>query len=425
MLLPQTSSLSTRVFFWTFAFILAVGIPFSAHAATQQLTCSPSRVRFGSVTSGESETQLVTLTNSGASSATISSISTTNSEFTISGATLPIVVGAGKSVDVSIVFSPTKTDWTSGDVTFTSNASNATLELAVSGTGVTTTPLVSSPANLSFGTVTVGSSKTMSVVVTNNRASQETITALTPYGSGFSVSGPSLPLVLTKGESATLHITFTPVQSGLEGGSVFISGPVTNIPLRGTGGSGAGTTGKLTIAPSGLSFGDVNLGQTSTQFSTLTATGGSVTVTSATSNNSHFAVTGTSLPLTLNAGQSAEVYVVFSPTASGTASGSLTIGSNATDSQTSESLSGIGVVPAYSVDLSWNSSPSAVAGYNVYRGTAPGTYTKINSALDAATNYTDSSVAPGSTYYYAATSVNSSGQESGYSSPLQVVIPAD
>jgi len=72
----------------------------------------------------------------------------------------------------------------------------------------------------------------------------------------------------------------------------------------------------------------------------------------------------------------------------------------------------------------WNSTPD-VAGYNVYRGTsASGSYTKLNSALDANTAYTDSSVAAGNTYYYAATSVNEEGLESALSSPpVEVAIP--
>ncbi len=49
---------------------------------------------------------------------------------------------------------------------------------------------------------------------------------------------------------------------------------------------------------------------------------------------------------------------------------------------------------AYTVSLWWNASTSEVTGYNVYRSsTVNGTYAKINSALDANTAYTDSTVA--------------------------------
>ena len=80
-------------------------------------------------------------------------------------------------------------------------------------------------------------------------------------------------------------------------------------------------------------------------------------------------------------------------------------------------LTGTGTSPQYSVNLFWNSS-SGVVGYNVYRSTAAnGTYSKLNSTLDANTAYSDATVVSGQTYYYAATSVNSSGQESTRSTP--------
>jgi fibronectin type 3 domain-containing protein len=97
--------------------------------------------------------------------------------------------------------------------------------------------------------------------------------------------------------------------------------------------------------------------------------------------------------------------------------------SNASNSQSGESVTGSGTAVQHSVDLSWVDSASSVAGYNVYRGTTVGAYSKINSGLDPATVYTDNTIASGSTYYYAATAVNSSGQESGYSTPIKVAVP--
>jgi hypothetical protein len=76
------------------------------------------------------------------------------------------------------------------------------------------------------------------------------------------------------------------------------------------------------------------------------------------------------------------------------------------------------------VALSWNSSTSAIAGYYIYRSTqAAGPFTKLNSSVDTATVYTDSSVVSGHTYYYAATSIDSYGVESQYSNIAQASIP--
>lgn len=52
-----------------------------------------------------------------------------------------------------------------------------------------------------------------------------------------------------------------------------------------------------------------------------------------------------------------------------------------------------------------------------------GPYSRINSALEAATTYTDIAVTAGMTYYYVTTAVDGSGIESGYSNQVQAVIP--
>jgi large repetitive protein len=76
------------------------------------------------------------------------------------------------------------------------------------------------------------------------------------------------------------------------------------------------------------------------------------------------------------------------------------------------------------VDLNWQASTSGnISGYNMYRSPDGSTWEKLNASLIAATLYSDSTVANGSTYYYAATTVNISGEESSKSAAIKVVIP--
>jgi Putative Ig domain len=76
------------------------------------------------------------------------------------------------------------------------------------------------------------------------------------------------------------------------------------------------------------------------------------------------------------------------------------------------------------VDLQWTASKSNdVAGYNVYRAPDGKSWKKLNASLVAATDYDDSSVANGSTYYYSATTVNTSGEESNKSASIEVKVP--
>lgn len=78
----------------------------------------------------------------------------------------------------------------------------------------------------------------------------------------------------------------------------------------------------------------------------------------------------------------------------------------------------------HSVSLSWQDATPSLAGFNIYRASQPsGPFTRLNSSVDTATVYTDTSVQSGQSYYYTTTAVDSSGTESGYSNVAQASIP--
>jgi len=76
------------------------------------------------------------------------------------------------------------------------------------------------------------------------------------------------------------------------------------------------------------------------------------------------------------------------------------------------------------VDLTWDAGADNIVGYNIYRGTTNGgPYSQLNTSLLAASNYTDTNVVGGTTYYYVTTEVNNQGQESGYSNQAEAQVP--
>ena len=422
MRLPQSI---LRPFFLRLINVVTIGVmialsmvPIRAHAATAQLVCSAANLRFGSVILGQTETLLVTVTNTGQTNVTVSGATVSNNEFTISQLSLPLVLPAGQGIDLNVSFTPTAQLWAGGSIKFSSNASNPTLTLELSGAGVSTEALTASRSSVSFGSVAMGTSATVPVVLKNDRSWRIGLSAVQMAGSEFSISGPAFPMALSAGQSVTLSVTFAPQSTGLTGGSLSILGPfLMVIPLTGTGAATATAPAQLTITPAVLNFGNVPNGTTSTQSISLSAVGSNVIVSSSASSSSQFVLNGASFPLTIAAGQSVSFNVAFSPQSSGTVSGSLSFASNASSSATLESFTGTGTATQYNVNLSWNPS-SDVTGYNVYRSTAAnGKYSKINSSVTPNTGYTDSTVISGQTYYYAATSVSSSGQESAPSTP--------
>ena len=129
--------------------------------------------------------------------------------------------------------------------------------------------------------------------------------------------------------------------------------------------------------------------------------------------------------MTLAAGQTTTLTSTFAPSASGAASGKITMSSNATNSPSSISLSGMGVagVP-HTVVLSWAPAVTGVTGFKTYVSmVSGGPYVEMGSVSSTTPAYSDSSVQSGQTYYYVVTAVNSSNEESLYSSEVAAIVP--
>jgi hypothetical protein len=109
-------------------------------------------------------------------------------------------------------------------------------------------------------------------------------------------------------------------------------------------------------------------------------------------------------------------------------SGSSSFTVKATDCQGGDSQDSYKVViqaaANHVVDLNWKASTSNdIAGYNVYRSPDAATWKKMNVSLIASTLYDDSTVANGTTYYYAAAAVDINGVESKMTAAVKAVVP--
>jgi len=293
--------------------------------------------------------------------------------------------------------------------------------------------LIFTPATVGFGKVSVCHRKFQTVTITNAGASDLTLLQVTTQGTGFTVIGLDLPLTLASGESFTFSTIFAPQSTGARNGSISfvlqvsdVSDLQSQLPILGLTGTGADDD-QLTVDPAAMNFGNVQVGTSASQSGTLFAGSSQVTISTATSSNPEFVLSGLAFPWTIPPGGSQGFLVTFTPQATGATSGTLSfMDVSGTDPLASESLSGVGTASqGHSVNLSWNASTSQnVVGYNVYRGLqSGGPYNKINSVLDPNLAYTDTSVAGGTTYYYVTTSVNSNDEESVYSNEAHAAIP--
>jgi hypothetical protein len=201
---------------------------------------------------------------------------------------------------------------------------------------------------------------------------------------------------------------------------------ICNVTLSSSPTTVAGSPSPLIANVNSLNFGKTGLAASAEQTVTLTNTGSSsVTISGVSVSGPGFTASGSASGLTVSPNQSTAVHATFTPFTMGSLAGSLTITSNAKNTPVTIALAGTGVSSSgHSVALSWNSSSSGVAGYNIYvSSTSRGPFSLLNTSPVPTTDYVDTNVQAGSTYYFYVTSVSSSYQESAPSASVQAYVP--
>jgi hypothetical protein len=204
--------------------IVLSGTGTGSAAVPAKLTLSPATLSFGSVNVGSSATLKATLTAANAA-VTLSSQQMTNSDFAIVGLDLPVTIAEGKSISVTIQFTPNGSGAVSGEAEFASTAGNSPTAQQLQGTGVAKASghLAVSPASLSFGSVNVGSSASLKATLTGTKAAV-TISSDRSTSSEFAIVGLDLPVTIAAGKTIPVTIQFTPSGSGIDPAKVgFIS----------------------------------------------------------------------------------------------------------------------------------------------------------------------------------------------------------
>ena len=307
---------------------------------------SPASISFGNQASGTtSAASPITVTNTGNSTVTFTSIAVTGTNASSFGQTnnCPTSLTAGSTCTINVTFSPAATGSFTAAVTLTDNATNNPQSVPLSGTGIA--PVTLSSTTLSFGTVLVGSNKTAPAVTLTNKMN----VALTGITVGISGSGytqtNTCGTTVAAGGTCTITVTFTPVGGGTSTGSVTITDSANNSPqtiaLTGIGQLQVG------LSPASLSFGTVKVGTTSAA-KTVTVTNNlktTLTITSVTLTGvdaTDYAISANTCGSSLAAGAKCMVSVTFTPKATGVRPANLQFTDSATTSPQKVKLSGTG-----------------------------------------------------------------------------------
>src|SRR5206468_1396408 len=152
------------------------------------LVASPPSLDFGSAQLNSTQTKYAALTNSGGSSLTISQAAVPGAGFGVSGFTSPETLAPGQSLTLTLVFAPTVMGTVSGAVAFASDASDANLNVALSGNGTSPGQLAVSPGSMSFGTTVVGTSQSQTGTLSAT-GSSVTVSSGSSSSTEFGLSG--------------------------------------------------------------------------------------------------------------------------------------------------------------------------------------------------------------------------------------------
>ncbi|WP_440223631.1 beta strand repeat-containing protein [Dokdonella sp. MW10] len=211
------------------------------------LAIAPTAVAFGNVAVGTtSAAQSVTLSNSGAASLVVTTLTAPAAPFASIGGScggVPITITAGASCTIDYTFAPTTTGPASQAITADAGAAGSGTT-TLGGTGVTGVVGVLNPS-LAFGTVTVGDDGTLLLTITNTGGGPLTVTSITAPAAPFAqVAGGSctaVPFTLAAGASCTVAYTFSPTAPGSYTSTITVTADVGSVDVTLSGEAVAGT----------------------------------------------------------------------------------------------------------------------------------------------------------------------------------------
>jgi hypothetical protein len=114
---------------------LVVNLSGTGVGATFQLSANPTSLNFGNIDVGSSSTLDVTLSNSGNSDISISSVTASGSGYSVTGGS-NVDLTPGQTTTIAVTLNPGAAGSLSGSVSVVSNAQNSPLAISLSGTGV-------------------------------------------------------------------------------------------------------------------------------------------------------------------------------------------------------------------------------------------------------------------------------------------------
>ena len=314
-------------------------------AAAPTDTLSPTSISFPATASGQvSAIVPLTITNDGDEKLAVNSITISPGfEQTSDCAS----IAAHTNCVVSVQFAPTQTGAATG--TLTINDALRVQTVALSGTGLQPASFSVSPASLDFPQQSIGvASAPQTVTVTNSGGVAMADVGLQLTGPGaadYTIGAKSCGSTLNSGDHCTVQISFTPPDTGEVAATLVVSSSTAGViaaqvQLNGSGelAQGIVTSVSQLAFPSAVGVGQASAVQSISITNAANLAIGAVTLSVA----GPFGLTQNTCTGELGAGATCTAGIVFQPTSTGTASGTLTVSSAVVKTPATVALTGTG-----------------------------------------------------------------------------------
>lgn len=336
------------------------GVSGAAVTLTPQALSFPATLVGATATTTAASTsplvQNIVIANTGGVSVALTSESITG-DFAISSNTCGSSLASQHSCAVGITFTPTASGIRTGTLMVADGVGIQTVLLT--GTGLAPATDILAPLSLTFAQQQIGTvSASQQVMLTNH--GDESLQAITITVAGPFTAANTCGADLQGHASCAITVSYVPSQIGAETGTLTVSdNKHTNqtVTLAGTGLAPAGAS----MTPASFDFGPYSLGRTSNaQPVTITNNGGSTLTGLTYAMSGDFVIATNSCSTTLAVGASCQIGVVFSPTQTGTRTGTLTASASNLTAAFNTSLTGIG--EDFSIQINGSSTSVLTSG---------------------------------------------------------------
>lgn|GEM_PF-1848305 len=335
----------------------SVAVALSGTGVAPALTVNPVALAFGALQQGRTTNLTLTLGNAGSANCLIGGLTKSGSAdfaFGQDAPVAPFTITPGSSIIVPIAYTPSNVGADTGSVQVASDdLANPSVTVTLTGTGdpiPASSSITVNPASLTFGTVRVGQSNALNVVIGNAGGASCSVTALGISGSNF-VLGAAAPFNVAPGAQIAVPVVYAPSSIGNGIGTLAVTSTDPNKPLINVGLSGVGALPQIGVTLATVDFGTAIIGGSVSRSVVVTNSGGAaLSVTSlvlTASAEFDYGASAPFPPFIIEAGRATNIALVYAPANEGPDSGALAIGSDDPSApNVTVALNAIGQVPA-------------------------------------------------------------------------------